>query len=208
MTTPPDLQDQAQGIITRAKAIITDPGNTWPTIAAETDAPMQVFTKWVLPLAAIGPIASFIGGQIFVYGAFGFSYRPSLTVGITTLLVGYVGALISVWLIAFIANFLSPKFDGKDDFPAAFRLTAYSMSAAWIVGIVGLIPALSILGLAGLYSLFLFYKGATIMMAVPEDKAIVYTVLTVVVGIVANVVIGIVSASITAPVAFASLPGA
>jgi len=150
MTSQQDLEKHAQGLAARAKAIITDPSGTWPKIAAESEEPMQIFMRYVLPLAAIGPVASFIGGQLFGYGGFGFTIRIGFMAALTSLIVGYVGALISVWLIAWIANFLSPKFGGKDDFPAAFRLVAYSMTAAWIVGIVGLVPMLGVLGLAAL----------------------------------------------------------
>lgn len=205
MTENPQLQQQAQGLINRAQAIIMKPVETWPIIAKETDEPMQVFMRYVLPLAAIGPVAALIGGQVFGYGAFGFSYRPGFTGAITTAVLTYALALVGVWIIAFAANFLSPKFAGKDDFPAAFRLTAYSMTASWLAGIFGLIPALGILGLVGLYSLYLFYKGAPTMMAVPEDKAVGYTAVTVLIALVINFVF---SAIVGAILGAAALTGA
>ncbi len=192
-------QPGSSGIMERAKSILMSPSAEWQKIAAETDAPMQVFTRYVVPLAAIGPLASFIGGQIFGIGAFGFSYKPSLMSGITTLVTSYVLALLSVWIVAWIANFLSPKFGGKDDFASAFRLVAYAMTASMLAGIFGLVPMLGILGLLGLYSLYLFYVGATPVMTVPEDKRAVYTVVTVIAAIVVSLVIGAITAAITAP---------
>ena len=168
---------------------------------------MQVFLRYVVPLAAIGPIASFIGGQVFGYGAFGISWRPSFLGGLSQAITSYVLTLASIWLIAWVANFMSPKFSGKDDFASAFRLAAYSMTAAWVVGIVGLVPALGFLALAGLYSLYLFYKGAPVMMDVSKDNAIVYTVVTVIVAIVANIVIGMIAAAITGPATLAGMGG-
>ena len=199
MTQNNDIQTHANGIAQRAKAIITAPDKTWPIIATETDTPKQVFLRYVMPLAAIGPLAGFIGGQVFGYGGFGISVRPSFMGGLATAITSYVLSLASIWLMAWVANFLSPKFGGKDDYGRAFLLMAYAMTAAWLAGIFGLIPALGILAIVGLYSLYLFYKGATPMMGVPQDQAVVYTVVTVIVGIVVNIVIGMIAAAITGP---------
>lgn len=186
-------------IVDRAKAILMSPTAEWAKIASEKDQPMQVFTRYVVPLAAIGPVASLIGGQIFGYGAFGFSYRPSLMTGLASAVTSYVLALAMIWVVAWVANFLSPKFAGKDDFPAAFRLVAYAMTASMLAGIFGLIPALSILGILGLYGIYLFYKGAVPLMRVAADKATTYTVVTVLVAVVASLVAGAIAAAITSP---------
>lgn len=191
------VHPHSNGIVDRAKSIILKPSEEWPKIAADPEAPMQVFTRWVVPLAAIGPIAGFIGGQVFGYGAFGISYRPGLMSGLTTAIVSYVGTLVGIWVFAWIANFISTKFDGKDDYSKAFQLGAYSLTAAWVIGIVGLIPALSVLGILGLYSFYLFYKGANPMMGVPQDKTIVYTLVTALCAIVVNMIIAAIAAAIT-----------
>jgi len=203
MTDNNELQEHAQGLMKRAQA----PEETWPIIAEETDEPKQVFLRYVLPLAAIGPVASFIGGQVFGYGAFGVSWRPSFFGGLSQAITSYVLSLAAIWLIAWVANFLSPKFDGKDDFSSAFRLAAYSMTAAWIVGIVGLIPALSILSLAALYSLYLLYKGGPVVMGVSKDKALIYTAFTVVIAIAINLAIATVTAAFAGPAALAGMAG-
>ena len=194
------LQSGTSPLVARAKGILMAPVAEWQTIATENDSPKQVFLRYVVPLAAIGPVAAFIGGQVFGYGALGFTYRPSLTTGITTMITGYVMALVSVWLVAFVANFLSPKFGGKDDYPAAFRLVAYSMTASMVGGIVGLVPALAIIGLLfAIYSLYLFYKGAVPVMGVATDKVPVFTIVTVVAAFVISLIAGAISTAITAP---------
>lgn len=207
MTDNNELQQHAESLMKRAQAITLKPEETWPVIAQETDKPKQVFLRYVVPLAAIGPVATFIGGQVFGYGVFGFGWRPSFLAGLSQAITSYVLSLLAIWLIAWVANFLSPKFDGKDDFASAFRLAAYSMTAAWIVGIVGLIPALSILALAGFYSLYLFYKGGPVMMGVSQEKALIYTAFTVVIAIAINLAIAAVAAAFTGPAALAGMAG-
>ncbi|MEN7536338.1 Yip1 family protein [Aurantiacibacter flavus] len=194
------VQSGPSPILARAKGILMAPAAEWQAIAGESDSPKDVFLRYVVPLAAIGPVAAFIGGQVFGYGALGFTYRPSLMTGITTLITSYVMALVSVWLVAFVANFLSPKFGGKDDYPAAFRLVAYAMTASMVGGIVGLLPALSVIGLLfAIYSLYLFYKGAVPVMGVAPDKLPVFTIATVVAAFVISLIAGAISTAITAP---------
>ena len=48
----------------RAKALITRPADEWPVIAAESATPAHLMRGWTVPLAAIGPVAGFIRGQL------------------------------------------------------------------------------------------------------------------------------------------------
>jgi hypothetical protein len=204
MEDRPSLQSAGTGIAERAKAIIVQPKAEWPKIAGETTEPMKLLTSYVIPLAAIGPIATLIGGQMFGYSALFVSYKPSLGAALTTAVISFVLTLVSLFVVTFVANFLSPKFGGREDFPSAFRLVAYSMTAAWLAGIFGLIPALAILSIVGLYSLYLFYLGATPVLGVPQDKSVGYTVVTVLVAIVAYIIVGALTAAITGATAVAT----
>lgn len=188
----------APGIVDRAKAILVSPNQEWPKIATETDSVRDVFMRYVVPLAAIGPIAGFIGGQLFGYGAFGFRYHPSLVSGLSTAITGYVLALVSIFVVAWVANFLADKFAGQPNYERAFRLCAYAYTAGWLAGIVRLLPSLGILVLlASLYGIYLFYLGATPMMSVPRDKAAGYTAVT----IIGVIVIALIVAALTSAIA-------
>ncbi|SFG31495.1 Yip1 domain-containing protein [Novosphingobium sp. CF614] len=181
-------------IVERVKAILLKPKEEWPVIAAETTPPGAVLKGYVLPLAAIGPLAALVGGQLFGYGALFVRYRPGLVTGLTTAIVSYVMALIGVFVLAWITNFLAPKFSGTANKAGAFKLVACSMTAGWVAGVFSLVPALSVLGIVGLYSLYLFYAGAPVLMKVPEDKAVGFTAVTVVCALV----LGILASALTA----------
>lgn len=195
-------------IVDRAKAIILTPKEEWPKIAAEPATQADILKSYVLPLAAIGPIASLIGGQIFGYGAFGFSYRPGIVSAISTAILTYVLSIVAVYVLMFIADFLAPKFNGESNPLNAFKLVAYSYTASWVAGIFGLIPALAFFGLLGIYSLYLLYTGVTPLMKVPQDKAGGYTAVTVLCAIVLYFVVGAVTVAITRPFAGAGLAAA
>lgn len=183
------VQPPQPSIVDRAKAIILTPKDEWPRIAAEPATQTDILKTWVLPLAAIGPVASLIGGQIFGFGAFGFSYKPGLISALLTAILSYGLAIASVFVLAWIADFLAPKFNGVSNRTNAFKLVAYGYTASWLAAIFGLIPALAFFSLLGLYSLYLIYTGVTPLMQVPQDKAAGYTAVTILCAIVLALIV-------------------
>jgi len=187
------------GLIDKVKAILLKPKEEWPIIAADPATPGDIVTRYAIPLIAIGPIASFIGGQLFGHSFIFVSYRPGLMAGLSSAIFAFVMALVSLVVVTFIAEFLAPKFGGEANRRQALKWVAYSATASWVGGIFGLVPALAALGyLAALYSLYLFYLGATPVMKVPEDKAIGYTAVTVVAAILLSIVATAVTGSVLA----------
>lgn len=189
--------DRAPSIVDRAKAIILTPKDEWARIAAETTPQGDILRGYVLPLAAIGPVASLIGWQVFGYGVLGFSWKPGIVWSLSTAIVSFVMAIVSVFVLAFIADLLAPKFDGQSNKAQAFKLVAYSYTASWLAGIFGLIPSLAFFSLLGLYSLYLLYTGATPLMKVPQDKAVGYTAVTILCAIVLAIIVTPITAAIT-----------
>lgn len=185
----------ARGMFEKIKALILKPKEVWPSIAAEEATPGDLMVRYAVPLAAIGPVASFLHGQLFGYGAFGFSYKPGLMGGLSTAVVSYVMGLVGAIVLALIAEFLAPKFGGEANRRNAFKLVVYGSTAGWISGIFGLIPGLGFLGLLGLYSIYLFYTGATPVMKVPEDKAVGYTVVSIIAAALLYIVVGGISSA-------------
>jgi len=186
-------------IISRVKGILLSPRIEWEKIEAEPATVRGIFTGYVIVLAAIGPVAHLIGGLIFGYGGFGFSYHPSVIGSLATAIVGYGLGLVMVYLFAFVINALAPNFGGQKNFTQAFKVAAYSATAAWVSGIFGLIPALGILGIVGLYSLYLFYLGLPRLMKAPATQALPYTLVVVAVMIVLGLVVGVISMAVQAP---------
>lgn len=186
-----------KSIVDRAKAIILTPKEEWPKILVEQKDQGDILKGYVLPLAAIGPVASFVGGQVFGYGAFGFSYRPGLIAALSTAVVSYVISIIGIYVMMFIVDFLAPRFGGLSNRNNAFKLVAYSYTASWLAGIFGLIPSLAFFGLLGLYSLYLLYTGATPLMKVPQDKAVGFTAVAVLCAVLLAIVIAPITALVT-----------
>lgn len=177
-------------LIDRAKNILLKPGEEWPRIEAEPATIQEILVRYVLPLAAIGPVAGFIGGQVFGYGALGFTYRPSLLSSLSSAIVTYVLSVVGIFVLSLIADFLAPKFGGQSGRLNAFKLVAYSWTAGLLAGVFGIIPSLAFLAILGLYSVYLLYSGATPLMKVPQDKAVAYTAVTIVCAVVIYIIVG------------------
>ena len=186
-------------IVTRAKNICLTPNTEWPVIAGEATPPGTLITAYVVPLAAIGAVAGFIGGSI-VGTSIGFgAFRVPLVTGLTIAIFSFVMAIVGCFIISLIINALAPTFGGTKDSNQALKVAVYSYTPAWIAGVLQILPLLGVLGiLAGLYGLYLLYLGLPKLMKCPEDKAIGYTIVVVVCAIVLFVIVG----SVTSAIAF------
>jgi hypothetical protein len=190
----------SSSLIDRAKGILLKPAEEWAKIASETTSIADVAKGYALPLILIGPTAAFIGLQVFGLNLVFTTYRPSLGTGVTIAITSLVAAIIGVAVLTLVAEFLAPNFGGEANRTKAFKLVVYSMTAGWVASILAIIPALAAIGgLLGLYGFYLFYVGATPMMKVPKDKAVVYTVVAVVCAIVINIVVNAVTGTLMRP---------
>jgi hypothetical protein len=187
-------QEIQMNLVARAKAILMIPKQEWAAIDAEPLNVSELLIGYVLPLAAIGPIARFIGFSIFGFGGFRLSMGWGISQAITSFVLGVIGVFVLAWVI----NALAPTFGATQSMPQAIKLSAYSMTAAWVAGIFYLLPFLTILAVIGaLYSLYLFYVGLPVLMKVPADKVVTYAVVIFVACIILFGVVGMVVGRMT-----------
>jgi hypothetical protein len=164
-------------LIDRVKNILLSPKTEWPKIAGETATVQSLYVDYILILAAIGPIAMALRFSVF---------------GITFAILTYIINLVITYLLALIVDALAPTFGGEKNFIQSLKLTAYSYTAAWVAGIFHLVPAIGgIIGLlAAIYSFYTFYLGVTVMKKCPQEKAIPYTLVVVLCGVVLGALLG------------------
>jgi len=175
-------------LVARAKGILTNPRQEWAAIDAEPLDLGQLLVGYVLPLAAIGPIASIIGWSTFGMGGL---FRLSMGTIIGMAITGYVMTILGIFVLAWVINALAPTFNATQSMPQAIKVAAYSATAAWIAGIFNIMPALAILAaIGGLYSLYLCWIGLPILMKAPAEKATTYVIVVIIVLIIIYVVIG------------------
>ena len=184
----------SRDIVSRVKGILMTPKTEWPVIAAETTTIADLYKNYVIILAAIPAIATFIGMSIIGMGFF----RVPIGSGLTMAVAMYIMALVGVFVIALIIDALAPTFGSTKDQMQALKTAVYSMTAYWVASIFTIIPGLGglVALLGGLYGLYLLYLGLPFTMKTPADKAVAYTAVTVVCSIVVMFVLNLVIFSV------------
>jgi hypothetical protein len=121
-----------------------------------------------------------------------------MTYGIVMAIVSLISAILGVFIASMIVNALAPSFGSQKDAGRAMQLVAYSATPAWLLAIIGgLFPIVAWLGFLGwAYSIYLMYLGLPAVMKTPEDKRVVYLIVSIicqiaVVMIVAAILTGI-----------------
>jgi hypothetical protein len=186
--------ERRMSFVERAKGILTNPRQEWAAIDNEPLNVAGLLTGYVLPLAAIGPVASALGWTIFGYGGL---LRLSAGAAVAFAITMFIMSIVAVFVCAWVINVLAPTFGATQDMPQAIKVSAYSMTAAWVAGIFNLIPALSPLAMiGGLYSLYLLYVGLPMLMKASADKAMSYTIVVVLVTVVVYIVAGTITRAI------------
>jgi hypothetical protein len=170
-------------LTSRVKGMLLEPRATWKEIDSEFTKPGEIWSKYILPLAAIGPIATMIG--LFIFGeriAFtSLTNRVPLTTAISRGIAGYVLALLSVFVLSRIISLLAPGFGGQRNDVQGLKAAAYASTATWVGAVFALIPPLDLVTLIfSLYSLVLLYVGLPIVMKVPTDRAMGYTAVVII----------------------------
>ena len=142
-------------LVDRIKNILLSPRTEWPKIAGETATVQSLYVGYILILAAI--------------------------------------ALVITYLMALIVDLLAPTFNGTKDFTQSLKLVAYSYTAPWVAGVFLLLGG-TIGGLIGLlaaiYAWYTFYLGVPVLKKCPAEKAVAYTIVVVLCGIVLAIVLG------------------
>ena len=149
-------------LIVRTRNILFSPKTEWARIEQENDPPGQLLTSYLLWIALIPAVASFIGYGLIGFRISIFSNAASLNWGIKMAIQQYISIIGGVYLTAFVFNILAPNFGAQKNFPKAFQLVAYCYTAICIGGIFYIHWKLSFLaGLTGLYGLFGYQQNYT-----------------------------------------------
>ena len=184
------------GMIGRIQRLILKPKDEWAAIDADPMTVQGILMGWVAPLAAIGPAARLIQGQVFPVSVFGVTWRPPLIGSIVTAILTWALIVGMTYVWALIIDALAPSFGGSKNPISALKAAAFSGTAWWLCGIFGILPLLGLLGILGLYSAYLFWVGAPLLMKVPQDKAPGFIIVSMIVGAVAMVVAFVVAGAI------------
>jgi hypothetical protein len=204
-------RDKSMSIVARAKNIILKPTDEWNVIADEPATVGGLFTGYAMILLAI-PLAA----DIIFTGAFGINVASLGRMGGGAMEMGfgaiaamagvvYVFSLVTLFVMSFLVNAVSPSFNGKSDMVQSAKLMTYASTPAWVAGSVGWIPILGglITFAAMAYVVYLIYLGLQPVLGVPKEKVAGFTVVIVLIYVVLTVIIS----GILIGIAFSALFG-
>jgi hypothetical protein len=188
-------------LITRVQNILMTPKTEWPVIAAEPETTAGLYTRYILIVSALGPIAMFLKGTLIGTSIpFVGTFRVGMGAGLSMAVLSYVLGLIGIFLFAWVINALAPTFGGQKDSVQALKAAAYGATAAWVGGVAQIVPWIGwIIGLAmAIYSIYLLYLGLPHTMKAPTEKAAGYTAVAIIVAILLYWVIMAIVGSVAA----------
>jgi len=183
---------KARSIAARAKAMILSPRSEWDGINIEPVTVRSLFTGYVIYLAAIPAICTFIGQLVFT-GALWHPSRMSPLGLVVSAILDYAFTLASVYALGVIIEQLAPFFGGTKDRIQAMKISAFFPTAWWLAGVFAIVPQLALLRLLGLFSLFVLWLGLPKLMRAPPEKALLYTLCVIVSAIVLGMIVSIIA---------------
>src|SRR5438093_8010429 len=173
----------------RARNMLFRPRNEWSTISGEFTNASTIYKSYVIPLSAVGPIATLLGALVF--GKVGTMFGPvnaSLGAALEGAVAHYVLGLASVYALAIALDVLAPSFGAQSNRVQALKLAAYASTPSWLLAVLLLVPQFGLFVLLGLvYTLWLLALGAPVVMKVPAnapEKATAYRLIAVIVALV------------------------
>ena len=166
-------------IVERVQRICLSPNTEWAVIAGESATLSSLISGYVLPLAAVGAMAT-LAGSLMIGLGLGFAMRLAI--------IGVVLSVVSVVILSVVIDALAPTFGAPKSRSNAAKVAAYAPTPAWVAGWFQVIPFLFLSSLVefigALYALYLLYLGLMRVMKSPQDKAVGYTIVTVIIAIV------------------------
>jgi Yip1 domain len=185
-------------IIQRAKAITLNPAGAWPQIEAERHDAQSLFVPYMLVLAAIPAVATFIGMSLVGIGAMGMSMRMPIVNGLGLMLFSYGMTLVMTFVMGWVVSALAPTFGGQSNLVAGLKLMVFGATPVMLAGVFSILPMLGMLSLlVAVYCLYILYLGLPILMKNPKEKTVPYLLVVVVCAIVCGVILGAITSVLT-----------
>ena len=179
-------------LIARVKNLLLSPGSEWEVIDREETEPKRLVLGYVAPLAAIPALAIVLGLSVVGVQVQGDWHRaPLLGVAISAVIF-FALSIAGVFVFAAIMDWLAPRFGAPRSYRQAFKVSAYSITAAMVAGLVAIAPALQVFALlAGAYSLYLLFIGTPKVMHPAPASAVNYSIAATLAAIAVALVVGL-----------------
>lgn len=186
-------------LLRRVRNLLLSPSAEWDVIAGEAVRLRTLTLGYVVPLAAIPTLATIIGLSVLGVEAGGVFHRAPFFGVVVSSLLFFVLAVAGVFVFALMLDWLARRFGGERSYAQAFKLSAYSITAAMLAGALTIAPALGIFALLGAtYSLYLLFVGAPKVMQVKGKQGVNYSIVAALLAVVLALIVGLVTMATSA----------
>lgn len=187
-------------LVARVKGMLMKPAETWDEIDVEPASISGLYTGYAVPLAGVAALAGLANTLLFGSGRiWAIAFHVSTASAIAQALSNFLMSLLSLAILAVVADSLAPKFEGTSDRIQAFKLAVYAATAGWVGSMLVLVPVVGWpLAFAGaIYSLYALYRGLPKLMKSAPDRTTPYFAVILIVCIVLGLIIGGVTGKVT-----------
>lgn len=174
-------------LASRARSVLFEPRATFKEVDTEFTKPGAIWGKYILPLAAIGPIAGAVGRLVFGKRIALTTLTGDVTISeaVTWGVISFVLSLVAVFILSKLISLLAPGFGGQKNDVQALKVAAYASTPMWLAGAFSIYARLVMVGvIVSAYSLYLLYVGLPILMKVPQDRSMGYTAVVIIAAVV------------------------
>jgi hypothetical protein len=181
-------------ILSHVWGLLSHPEEEWKSIRKENCTIGKCYCSHVLLLAAIPPLAGYIGTtqvgwQVVSREVQKLTPESALWIAI----LSYLTILVAVFFIGKMIHWMGQTYGSKQTLPQCIALAAYTATPLFLSGIMLLYPLLWLNLLIGLpvlgYTVYLLYTGVPIVMGIPQERGFLFSTAVLAVGLVTLVAV-------------------
>ena len=181
-------------ILSHVWGLLSRPEKAWKTIRKENCTVGKCYCSHVLLLAAIPPVAGYIGTtQVGWQVAAREVHKLTPDSALWIAILSYLTMLVAVFTIGKLIHWMGRTYGAKRTLSQCIALAAYAATPLFLSGVMLLYPMLWLNFLIGLpvlgYSVYLLYSGVPIMMGVTKERGFLFSSAVLAVGLVTLVAV-------------------
>ncbi|WP_421863470.1 Yip1 family protein [Motiliproteus sp.] len=169
--------------------VLHHPKEEWGLIREEHYSALKCYSSHMIYLAAIPPLAAFIGTTQIGWSITG-AEAVKLTVAsaLPIAIAFYVALLVGAGVMAWFIHWMEKTYGSESSFDDCMVLTTFTATPMFLAGLAALIPILWLDVLIGMgavaYTIHLLYTGVPEIMKIPKDRGFFFSSSILTVGLV------------------------
>lgn len=176
-------------LLRHIKGLLTDPVREWQSIRDEASSVPDLYTQFILIVAAIAPVCALIGTTTMGWRIGGGDpIKLTFVSALSMAIIFYVAMLVATFTIAKLIYWMSQTYGAAQPFALCVALAAFAATPLFLVGFIQLIPILwlnFIVGLPALaYTVYLLYSGVPVIMDISAERGYLFSTSILAVGLV------------------------